>query len=106
MESFRKSPGRPGEWTSEHSARSERNLSHQDHAGSYRKERGINKITYLSHFAPGALFDRMHLAFAVEHCAQAAPHLAVAGFGLWPSVLDIIIDPDKICNCIKSVQEK
>lgn len=106
MESFRESPpvdpenGPPSVWFSW-------SLSQRDHTlNSNRKARGRKKITYLSHLDPGVLFDRMHLAFAVEHCAQAAPHLAVAGLGLWPSALDIILGPDKICDWIKSVQER
>lgn len=38
--------------------------------------------TYLSHLAPGSGLERIHLAFAVEQAAQAAPHLAVGNLGL------------------------
>lgn len=47
-------------------------------------------MKYLSHFDPGVLLERIHFAFAVEHCAHAAPHLAVACLGL--SELDNIMD--------------
>jgi hypothetical protein len=51
---------------------------------------GKLNVKYLSHFDPGVLLERIHFAFAVEHCAHAAPHLAVGCLDL--SELDIIID--------------
>lgn len=55
----------------------------------------ITRTTHLLHLTPGTSLERMHLAFAIAHEEQAAPHFALPVDG----EISFILSEIKLRNC-------